>query len=330
MPGTDPIEATRIVRGELGEPNLPHLVQLPDRGVGSDDTGRTAAMLEGLYVDVQPFGWRIVDRPGQDHRRAVSALTTDLNVLADVVGAEENPGGTLKIQLRGPLSMATGLYLHHGERALSDPGARRDVAESLAVGAAGHVRDVIRTSGRRDVTVVVEEPGLSDVLGGTVPTASGYRTLRAVPRNEVTRTWATLVDSLLGAGAAAVVLAPEARAADINTVFDAVAASGADGVSLSIGSLDRVGWERAAGLVEAEQQLWLGLLDPSKEPPSVVRAVERILRPWRQLGLVDAALGTLTLLPTGGLAEATPEAVRAVLARLTQTADAMNQVLAEA
>lgn len=330
MPGVDPVEATRIVRGELGEPNLPHLVQLPDRGVGSDDVGRSAAMLEGLYVDVQPFGWRIVDRPGQDHRRAVSALSTDLNVLADVVGAEENPGQGLKIQIRGPLAMARDLYLHHGERALSDAGARRDVAESLAAGSADHVRDVMRTSGRRKITVVMEEPGISDVLNGSVRTASGYRTLRSVPRNEVTNAWSLLVESLRGAGASAVVLKAEPRSADVNTVFDAVAAAASDGICLPIGTLDGRAWERAAGLVESGGQLWLGLLDPSKEPPMVVRAVERILRPWRELGLEQGTLETLTLLPTGGLADAKPAAVRTILTRLTQTADALNQVLAEA
>lgn len=330
MPGTDPVESTLIVRGELGEPHLPHLVQLPARGVGSDDVGRTASMLEGLFVDVQPFGWRLVDRPGQDHRRATSALATDLNVLADVIGGEDQPGDTLKIQLRGPLAMASGLYLHHGERALSDAGARRDLADSLASGAAGHVADVLRTSGSRELTVVVEEPGLSDILGGTVPTASGYRTLRSVPRHEVAQAWRTLADAVRAAGAAHVVIAPAVRAVDLRAVFDAAASAGADGTCLPLASLDRAGWERAAETIEAGRQLWLGLLDPAREVPGVVASVQRILTPWRQLGLTEASLGALTLLPAAGLAGTAPDAARRLLLALTRTAEALNQVRAEA
>ena len=130
-PGTDPVEATRIIRGELGDPHLPFLVELPDRGPGADPLGRTAALLVDLAVDLQPHGWRLVPRPGKDHRRAVSLLGQDLNVLADEVGVEESVGKQLKISLLGPLSLAAGLYLHNGERALSDAGARREDRKSV-------------------------------------------------------------------------------------------------------------------------------------------------------------------------------------------------------
>ena len=88
-PGTDPVEAAKVSLGIFTEPHLPSLVELPARGIGSDAVGRTAALLVELPVDVQPYGWRFVDRPGNDHRRAVSALSTDINVLADVAGAAE-------------------------------------------------------------------------------------------------------------------------------------------------------------------------------------------------------------------------------------------------
>ncbi|GER24140.1 hypothetical protein NCCP1664_26350 [Zafaria cholistanensis] len=330
MPGLDPLEPVRIVRGELGEPNLPHLVELPGRGVGSDAVGRTAGMLEDLYVDVQPFGWRLVDRPGLDHRRAVSALSTDLGVQADVIGAEERPGNALKIQLRGPLSLAANLHLHNGERALSDHGARRDLALSLASGAARHVADVLRTSGRPYLTVVVEEPELADVLAGTIPTASGYRSLRSVPRPEAVRAWSGMVEALRGAGATTVVLAPGAGPEVLPEVCDDVVSAGADGVCLPVTALDTRGWERSAALVEDGLELWLGLLDPGRTPPGVLKAVERVLRPWRQLGLGDKSLGALTLLPVTGFADTPPEALRNVLTLLSQTVDALNQVLAEA
>ena len=91
------MEAEKIIRGELGSPHLPFLAELPDRGVGSDALGRTACLLEELSVDVQPYGWRLVDRPGKDFRRAASALATDINVLADVAGAEEKRAAEVKV-----------------------------------------------------------------------------------------------------------------------------------------------------------------------------------------------------------------------------------------
>ena len=50
MPGTDPVEAARIVLGEL--PDLMPLPELPARGVGADMLGRTAGLLVDLAVEV--------------------------------------------------------------------------------------------------------------------------------------------------------------------------------------------------------------------------------------------------------------------------------------
>jgi len=54
MPGTNPAEAMRVIAGEL--PGFPYLPELPDRGPGADLTGRTAALLVGIPVEVTPRG----------------------------------------------------------------------------------------------------------------------------------------------------------------------------------------------------------------------------------------------------------------------------------
>ena len=55
LPGTDVTEAAATVVGEL--PLLPHLPELPARGVGADMIGRTAALLVDLAVEVcRPAG----------------------------------------------------------------------------------------------------------------------------------------------------------------------------------------------------------------------------------------------------------------------------------
>ncbi|MGP9661296.1 hypothetical protein [Arthrobacter sp. AOP36-C1-22] len=329
MPGTDPLESTRIIRGELGEPHLPHLVQLPDRGVGSDAVGRTAALLTELYVEVRPHGWRLTDRPGLDHRRAVSALGTDLGVMADVVGAAGTDPGALKLQLRGPLSLAAGISLHQGEKILSDAGARRDLADSLAEGAARHLQDVRRVTGASALTVVVEEPGAAAVLGGAVPTASGYRSLRAVDRQEAGRHCKVLVEALHQAGAETVILAPgtgfPGGGPSWPELITEALAVGFDTICLH-GRADIAAWERCAELLDQGGRLWLETLDPGQELPGVSAAVETVHRHFRRMGLPDALLGALTLMPAPGLEATTPETTRRVLRRLTRTADALDQV----
>ena len=69
-PGTDVRETQRGVRSLLAEDGLPYLPELPDRGPGADMVGRAAALLVDLHVDLQPMGWRFVDRPGRDADRA--------------------------------------------------------------------------------------------------------------------------------------------------------------------------------------------------------------------------------------------------------------------
>jgi hypothetical protein len=321
-PGEDPVEAARIIRGELGSPHLPFLAELPDRGVGSDALGRTASVLVELAVDVQPYGWRLVDRPGKDFRRAASALSTDINVLADVAGGEDIPAGELKVQLLGPLSLAAGLHLHNGERALIDYGARRDIAASLAAGVGGYLSRVASAVPGARLVVQLDEPDIAAVLGGTIPTSSGYRTLRAVGGQEVTESWQLVIEALRAAGAAEIVVAvPEVEAP-----IERIVGAGADGVAVPLKALTSKQWEQLAAAVEAGKRVWAGALDPDgRTLPPVGDAVESVWRPWHQIGLPASSLGSVRVTPAGGLAGLTPSAATAVLGRLTQIADGLNQ-----
>lgn len=332
-PGTDPLEAAKTIRGELGDPHLPFLVELPLRGVGADAVGRTAALLVDLPVDLQPHGWRLVDRPGIDQRRAVSLLSRDINTLADVIGEEEAPGSGLKISLQGPLSLAAGLYLHNGERALADAGARRELTESLAAGAAEYVSRVKAVARGAALTVQVDEPLLDRILDGRIPTASGYRTLRSVPPQEASLAWNLLRESMLAAGAAAVVLnLPSARHRQSGSGLDLALGAGADGVALPLGVLGNGDWEGIAEAVEAGKQVWLGALPlpaAGESPRQVTALVQDITAPWMRIGLPLRELPALGILPAGDLADLTPSSARRVLERLTQTASALDQLAAE-
>jgi hypothetical protein len=318
------VEATRIIRGELGSPHLPFLAELPDRGVGADAIGRTSSLLVDLAVDVQPYGWRIVDRPGRDMVRAKSALSTDINVLADIAGEEDNAADEFKVQLRGPVSLAAGLHLHNGERALIDYGARRDIAASLAAGVGAHLAKVAAAVPGARLVVQLDEPDIASVLAGTIPTSSGYRTLRSVAGQEVTELWRVVIDALREAGAAEVAIAvPE-----IEAPFERILSAGADAIAVPLRALTTRQWEQLAEAVEAGKRLWAGALQ-ADEPGGVPKAsavVESVRRPWQQLGLPLAALGTVRVTPSGGLESQSPAAATEVLTRLTQVADGLNQL----
>jgi hypothetical protein len=324
-PGQDPVEAQRTIRGELGSPNLPFLPSLPGRGVGSDEVGRTAGLLTGLAVDLQPHGWRLVDRPGLDIRRAVSALSTDLNVLADLVGSENESARELKLHCRGPLSLAANLHLHNGERALLDYGARRDLRESLMDGVVSLLARAAAASPGAALTLQLDEPEIAGVLSGSIPTASGYRTLRAVPEQEVLEAWTLIGERARSAGAAAVVLSlPKAEHIPLVQRVPEL------GVATPVNGLSNREWEAIAELVEGGRTLWTGVQVPQPGHNRVQETADALLRPWRGLGLGLQSLGSVRLVPAGSLAQYSTDSSRRCLTHLHQTADALNQAIADA
>ncbi|MEB0161031.1 hypothetical protein QN405_25765, partial [Pseudomonas sp. AH2 (2023)] len=86
-----------------------------------------------LTVDLQPAGWRLVGdgAPGVDHRRTRSLLAQDLDAVKEQAQEWEGP---FKTQVAGPWTLAATVEKPRGDRVLSDHGARRDLAESLAEG----------------------------------------------------------------------------------------------------------------------------------------------------------------------------------------------------
>jgi hypothetical protein len=101
LPGTDPVEAARLVFGEL--PELPHLAELPARGAGAELIGRSAALLVDLPAEIVPSGWRLAAHDGRDVRRARDYLAWDLDALES---AADGYSGPLKVQAAGPWTLA--------------------------------------------------------------------------------------------------------------------------------------------------------------------------------------------------------------------------------
>ncbi|WP_394938931.1 hypothetical protein [Psychromicrobium sp. YIM B11713] len=319
-PGSDSLEAQRIILGELGSPHLPFLAQLPERGPGADRVGRSAALLTELPVDLQSFGWRFVQRPGADLRRAHSFLTSDLNVLADVVGAQDSAVPELKIQIMGPLSLAAGIHLPLGEKALIDYGARRDIADSLAAGISEHLKAVRAATPGARLTVQFDEPELLRVLHGTIRTVSGYRSIRAVSEHEVRTLWSIVMGAVRLAGASEIVLAGPADS------LSELLVSEADGVAVPETGFGSAEWEALAAAVESGRQPWLGIDSIADPQLSTRHRAERLWRSWRTIGLPGEALSSLHLTEGRTLLTDSPGAARAVLGRLTDLSEALAEL----
>ena len=140
MPGTDVVQTCRMVFGEL--PDLPFLPELPDRGPGADMTGRAAALLVSMPVEITTRGWKLAVTPGRETSLAAGYWSQDLDTLEEVA---EGFAGALKVQVCGPITLAATLELTRSlDPALSDQGALADLTDSLAEGVAAHVADVRR------------------------------------------------------------------------------------------------------------------------------------------------------------------------------------------
>ena len=307
LPGSDPAEALRLVLGEL--PDLPHLPELPDRGVGADMIGRSAALLVDLSVDLTPAGWRLVPRPGIDQRRAREFLERDLDALTEVA---DGWTGSLKVQAAGPWTLAASLERTRGERAVVDPGARRDLAQSLAEGVAAHAASVAARVPGSSVVVQLDEPSVPAVLLGALPTVRGFGRLAEVEESVVEQELAAVVGAL---PSPVVVHCCAAR-----MPFGLFRAAGASAVSFDLGlvqDLDAVGESVDAGL-----HLMLGVVPGTDSVlPAPKTTATRVQAWWNELGFAaDDLSSAVTLTPSCGLAGATPAYARAAMTHVREAA----------
>ncbi|MEV4565828.1 methionine synthase [Nonomuraea sp. NPDC049419] len=308
-PGNDHLEAVRVVFGEV--PGLPYLPELPARGVGADMVGRTAALLIDLPVEVQPSGWRLTDRPGRDHQRAVDHLRRDLDGLEEV---GHDYAGPLKLQVCGPWTLAATIELKHGDKMLSDAGAVRDLTASLAQGVAEHCAEVRRRlPGVTDIVLQLDEPGLPGVLAGTVPTASGFGRLAAVEEWRVEESLRSFEAAVVHCCAPGVPYALLRRA-------------GVRGVSVDASLMRRRDEDELGELFEAGMTLFMGVV-PGRDTrlPDVGVVAKPAVELWRRLGFAaDRLAGQVVLTPACGLAGASPAYARAALAACRKAAQVLR------
>lgn len=310
LPGDDAREAVKTATGTFED--FPFLPELPARGPGADMIGRSAGMLVELYARVEPSGWRLGDRPGRDTKRARAWLGEDLDALEEFTQGYEGP---LKVQAVGPWTLAAALELRNGEAVLSDVGATRDLAASLAEGLRLHLAEVRRrVPGARPV-LQLDEPSLTAVLRGHVRSASGYRTHRAVDR-QVVEGALREVAGVQGDGPVVV----HSCAPDVP--FALLRRAGVAGVSFDFSLLTERDDDTIGEAVEGGTRLFAGVVPGTdtalSDPAGSVMGVRTL---WRRLGLHPGLLAeAVTLTPSCGLAGASPEYARRVLAHCARAA----------
>ncbi len=300
----------RIVRDtytDADEPGIPYLPELPGRGPGSDMIGRSAGLLVDLPVDLQPSGWRLVDHPGRDAERTAALLRRDLDDLAEVF---DGYTGDLKVQVVGPWTLVSQLRVTRGERVAGDPGASRDVRQSLTEGIRRHLGEVARRVPGARLILQLDEPSLPSVLAGELSTSSGFGRVRALDPQDARTGLAEVIEAAKEQAALVVVHCCAPR-----VPLPLLRAAGADAMSLDCSLLSAAGWESVATSVEAGVALWAGVVATDHDetlPVKAAQVVEPLVRRWHELGLSTALLDDVILTPACGLAGSDPQRATAI------------------
>lgn len=302
MPGTDPAEAMRVIAGEL--PGFAHLPELPGRGPGADITGRTAALLIDMPVEITPRGWRLAERPGRDIARARSMLSSDLDVMEEVL---QGYAGPLKVQVCGPWTLAATLELTRTmDAALRDPGAVADLTASLAEATANHVKDVSKRVPKAQLVVQIDEPALTAVANGEIPTASGISRLPSIEPETIRDRLSQVLANTTGYTLV--------HCCATSVRFEIIRAAGATAVAFDLSQLRRGEEDAVAELAEAGMGLFVGA-----EADTAKKTAERVVGLWQRMGSRPNAAQTV-ITPPCGLASKSPSQARDMLKRCREAA----------
>lgn len=302
MPGDEYTAIARFVIDTFGDEGIVFVPELPDRGAPSGMIGRTAGLLP-LPIDLQPAGWRLAPGEGMDQRRARAALRTDLDVLEELLAGQEV---RVKQQVVGPLTLAATIERPRGDKVLADHGARRELAEGLAEAVGEHVAE-LRRRFAGELVIQVDEPAITAVLGGKVPTASGFGRHRSVDAPLADALLRPVVDAIRDGCATPVV---HSCAPDVPVAL--LAGAGFAAIAFDLGlAQPSDAWAQA---FEAGTDLWFGGAGAAR--------VEEFMG---RLGFAPesfAARGAVT--PACGLAGRSPQEARSALENAAKAASSLT------
>ncbi len=314
-PGSSPREAAEIVIGELH--TLPHLVELPARGVGADMIGRAGALLVDIGIDTVPRGYRIASGRSAVVRRAASLLDADIDALEEAWEKAGLRGGTrtVKVQAPGPITLAAQLELPGGHRAITDSGAVRDLAGSLAEGVAAHRAQLER---RLETPVVVQfdEPLLPAALEGRLTGVTSFSPVHPVDESVAIG----LLDDCVAIVGAKVAVHSCASALPWNILQR----SAVDAISVDVSTLVAADLDGIGEFVEFGRTVMLGVI-PTTAPtarPSAEEIAKAAVGVTDRLGFARSVLRErIGISPACGLAGATPQWARTAIEFAQKVAD---------
>ncbi len=305
--------------GELHR--LPHLVELPARGVGADLIGRAGALLVDIALDTVPRGYRIAAGRSGATRRAVSLLDEDIDALEEAWEKAGLRGGerVVKVQAPGPITLAAHLELVGGHRAITDAGAVRDLTMSLAEGVAAHRANLERRL-QTPVVVQFDEPTLPAALAGRLSGVTSLNPVHPVDESVVTG----LLDDCVAAVGAEVAL--HCCAADLP--WKLLQRSTISAVSVDVRTLTATDLDGVGEFLESGRTVLLGAV-PAATPltlPSVEEVATTVAAVTDRLGFARAVLTErVGVTPTCGLAGATPAWARRAVEVAQEVADAFAE-----
>lgn len=308
-----------MVVGELHD--LPHLVELPARGIGADLIGRAGALLVDIGIDTVPRGYRVAQGRSSALRRAVSLLDEDIDALEEAweKAGLRGAGRTVKVQAPGPITLAANLELPGGHRALTDRGALRDLAGSLAEGIAVHRAQIARRL-EADVVVQIDEPTLPAALAGRL---TGVTSLSAVHPVDESMAAALLDDFVSALG---VPTSVHVCAADIP--WKLLSRTSVECVAVDVATLVPADLDGIGDWIESGRTVQLGVVPATV--PTVRLPVEEVAKSAAavtdRLGFPRAVLrDRVGLTPACGLAAATEKWARVAIGLAQQAVDGIAQ-----
>lgn len=314
LPGTDPGEAARLVLGET--PDLPYLPELPARGLGADMIGRTGSLLVELPVEWQPHGWTLTSRPGRDVRRARDLLRRDVDAITELGAGVP----LLKVQVCGPVTLAAALELPNLHKVLTDHGALRDLAESLAEGVRVHLAELAARLPGTALVLQLDEPALHAALTGSIPTPSGYGTVRSLDRSLAESAIAEVLSAAAAGNRVVHSCAP-------GTPIGLLRSAGADAIAVDAAQLGVQDLDALGEAIDSGGAIWLGVVPAVDSEISLDRARRKVLDLWQRLGFAQGELAGLVVpTPACGMAGASPAYARRAMTVLRDTGRAISEL----
>ncbi|MCT7659176.1 methionine synthase [Mycobacterium deserti] len=318
-PSTSARQAAEIVIGELH--TLPHLVELPARGVGADMIGRAGALLVDIGIDTVPRGYRIANGRSSVVRRAASLLDEDIDAFEEAWEKAGLRGGarTVKVQAPGPITLAAQLELPNGHRALTDAGAVRDLAGSLAEGVAAHAAQVAR---RLDAAVVVQfdEPLIGAALEGRLTGVTSFTPVHPVDES--------VAIGLLDDCVATVGVEVALHSCASNLPWNLLQRTSIHAVCVDTSTLAPADLDGIGEFVESGRTVMLGVV-PTAEPnprPAAEEVAKAAVAVTDRLGFARSVLRErIGITPTCGLAGATAEWARTAIELAQKAAQAFAE-----